>query len=460
MNTYTIYKNMPYQIQNLLCCIHGYKLKQERYGKYYEGIYASLLESDTWSADQINRYKEEKLFEIIENAYNNSPYYTKLYNEHGVTPSSFTGLNSLDNFPLITKEMVRENWKGMISRKSNTKDLIPYHTSGSTGKMLDFYWTKYSLQFYWAAVWRGRARFGVHNGTSHLNFTGKIAVPIETTKSPFWRYNKPLNQYLINMQHLTKDKIDYIAQFINEKQFPFFVGYPSIINTLASLIEEGNLVIDHVPDYIFTSAEKIYSNQQNTIERVLKGAKIIEHYGFSENAASASKCSNYNYHEDFELGHLELINTHRIGDDMRGSLVATGFTNYAMPFIKYEIGDTATFSEKKCECGLNSQMITEIEGRNGDYVVTPEGAKIMRFDYILKNTNTIKECQIVQRDLGAIVIRIVKRDSYNSKVEESLIKLIREWVSPTIKIKFEYVNEISRTKAGKFKMVISEIGKI
>ena len=459
MNTYTIYKNLPRQIQNLLCSIHGFKLKQERYGKHYEEIYSALLKSDTWSIDQINKYKEEHLFKTIENAYDNCPYYTQLYKAHGVSPSSFTGLDSLEKFPLLTKEMVRENWKGMISNKFNTKDLIPYHTSGSTGKPLDFYWTKYNLQFYWATVWRGRARFGIYNGDKHLNFTGKIVVPIGTTQPPFWRFNKPLNQYLINMQHLTKDKITCIAQFINENKFPFFVGYPSIINSLASLIEEEKYVINHAPDYIFTSAEKVYPNQQSIIERALKGAKIIEHYGFSENAASASKCTKYAYHEDFELGHLELINTHRIGDDISGSLVATGFKNSAMPFIRYNIGDTATFSEKKCDCGLHSQVITEIEGRNEDYVITPEGANIMRFDYIFKNTDTLKECQIIQRELGAMIVRVVKRDNYNSKTEESLIQAIRECISPTIKIEFEYVDYIPRTKAGKFKAVISEINK-
>ena len=140
-------------------------------------------------------------------------------------------------------------------------------------------------------------------------------------------------------------------------------------------------------------------------------------------------------------------------------MLATGFQNFAMPFIRYEIGDIGTFSKEKCSCGINSQVITDIKGRNGDYVITPEGAHIMRFGYIFKETSSIKECQIVQKELGSLVVRIVKRNNYNVSVEANIRNAIKEWISPTIKVFFEYVNEIPRTKSGKFKAVVSELNK-
>ena len=163
------------------------------------------------------------------------------------------------------------------------------------------------------------------------------------------------------------------------------------------------------------------------------------------------------YHEDFELGHLEINNPVKTEKGVTGSMVATGFQNFAMPFIRYEIGDTGTFTDKKCDCGLQSQVITDIEGRNGDYVITPEGAHIMRFGYIFKETSSIKECQIVQKELGSLIVRIVKRDNYNKSTEENIREAIKEWISPTIRVNFEYVNEIPRTKSGKFKAVVSEL---
>ena len=457
MNLFSIYKLCPVPLQNFLCTLQGYKLEKQRYNKEYFEIFKTLIDSDKWSKEQILHYKEEHTYRIIEYAFRHCPFYTELYTNLGLTPSDFKGMESLDKFPIITKEDIRNNWKKMLSDEFDRKQLIPYHTSGSTGKALDFFWTKENLQFYWAVVWRGRERFGMYKGDLHLNFTGKIVVPIEQNKPPYWRYNKPLNQFMFNMQHLTETKVKDVVNFINHSNFKFFVGYPSIINTLAVLINDMNLKITHSPQYIFSSAEKMYENQKAAIEQAFPGTTIIEHYGFSENAACASKCHKNVYHEDFELGHLELNNPISTPNGQTGSMVATGFQNFAMPFIRYEIGDTGTFSSSNCKCGLNSQVITDIEGRNGDYVITPEGAHIMRFGYIFKETKDIKECQIVQRELGEMIVRIVKRDSYNLRTEENLKKAIKEWISPTIKVSFEYVNEIPRTKSGKFKAVVSEL---
>lgn len=457
MNTYKIYKHCPIFIQNILCSIKGRQLENQRYGGAYQSYFEHLVDSDNWDAEKINQYKEEKIFEIIEYAYKHSSYYKSKYKRVGLTPSDFKSLEDLKKYPLLTKEEVRENWRGMISDEFNLKVLIPYHTSGSTGKALDFYWTYESLQYYWAVVWRGRNRFGIKKGDCHLNFTGKIVVPIEQIEPPYWRYNKPLNQYMLNMQHLTSEKIKDIVNFINSTDFNFFVGYPSIMHMLSVLIQDNNLKIENVPKYIFSSAEKMYEYQKNEILQVFPRTNIVEHYGFSENAAAASKCIKQVYHEDFELGHLELKDEILTSKGYMGEMLATGYQNRAMPFIRYEIGDTGVFSKEKCSCGIQSQVILDIEGRNGDYVITPEGAKIMRFGYIFKETSSIKECQIEQKELGSMIVRIVKRDNYGIECENKIKQAIREWISPTIKVKFEYTDLIERTKSGKFKAVISKV---
>lgn len=459
MNQFEIYSRLPIPFQNLLCSLYGYKLEHQRYDKEYYKIYESLLYSDTWNNDKIQEYKEEQLNKIIEYAFSHCPYYRQRFKSEGLSPNDFTGLASLPKFPILTKEDVRANWKGMLSDEFDEKKLIPYHTSGSTGKALDFYWTKFNLQYYWAIVWRGRHRFGVNKGDCHLNFTGKIVAPISQSKPPYWRYNRPLNQYMLNMQQLTQKKIADIVDFINNTDIRFFVGYPSIMNTFASLVIDNNLNVSNSPAYIFSSAEKMYDMQRKNILSVFPQTKIIEHYGFSENAASASKCKNDVYHEDFELGHLELNHPEKTEKGLTGPMIATGFQNFAMPFIRYEIGDIGTFSSEKCTCGINSQVITDIEGRNGDYVITPEGAHIMRFGYIFKQTSSIKECQVVQNEMGKIIIRIVKRDDYNIANENSIRQAVKEWISPTIGVDFEYVDEIPRTKSGKFKAVVSNLSK-
>ena len=54
-----------------------------------------------------------------------------------------------------------------------------------------------------------------------------------------------------------------------------------------------------------------------------------------------------------------------------------------------------------------------------------------------------------------MVFRIVRRQDYTSKVEDDLIKNVRKLISPTIQVKFEYVDQIERTESGKIKMLCS-----
>jgi len=454
-----IYFSLPIEVQELLVSLYSFKLERQRFGKQFEEIYANLLESDMWSAEKIRMYKEENTFQIIEHAFKHCPYYKQKYQAFGLTPSSFTCLEDLQKFPILTKDEIRDNLYGMLADNISKRKLVAYHTSGSTGKALNFFNTTRSLQFYWAVCARYKHRFGVERKNLHLNFTGKLVVPFNQIKPPYWRFKKAQNQYMLNMQHITREKIYDIVNFINSKDFKFFVGYPSIINSFAVYANEIGMKFYGKPKYIFSSAEKMYDIQREMILKVFPDSKIIEHYGFSENASSASKCVNNVYHEDFELGHLELKDAVNHTDEATGVLLATGFHNLGMPFLRYEIGDTATFSNMSCKCGRHSQVITDIEGRNEDYIVTPEGTRIMRFDYVFKGTTDIKECQVVQRKLGNVVVRIVKNDNYRISTEKMIENSIHELISPRLCVEFEYPSSIERTKAGKFRAVVSELNK-
>lgn len=459
MNKLSIYSTLPYWLQNIAVSLYGYKLKRQRFNDEFYKILDFLNSTQGWSKEQICAYKEEHIFKILEQAYNHCPYYHKKYKDVGLRPYDFKKLEDLQKFPIITKEEIRENWHGMVSDNISKKDLILSHTSGSTNKPLAFYHTKYSIPFYWAIDQRYKNRFGFHYGSMCVNFSPRPIVPISSKRPPFWRYDRVLNRYFINMQQIRAEKIRNIISFLQTEKIDYFIGYPSVMNALANEIESSQCNLEYFPKHIFTGAEKIYINQKNALKRVFHGVEIHELYSFSEEAAVATHCKSSNYHEDFEIGHMELLDPHEVDDGMQGDILATGFVNYGMPFIRYLNGDVAIFSNKECSCGLHSQVIYDIVGRVGDYVITPEGSRIQRVSIILEDITEIKECQIAQRELGEMILRIIKGDNYSIHTENKLKNRIKQWISPTINVRFEYVNKIPRTKSGKFKEVVSELEK-
>lgn len=450
-----IYENSPIYVQNLFCCAYGMVEKNKRFSKEFFAYLDWLEESQYWGEREIYDYKLIELQKIYQHAYTTVPFYREKYKKAGLSLDLIQELEDAKKIPILEKTEIREHWKKMVSNNNPDGKLYPRQTSGSSGMALDFYVTKRSISFQWALWWRLRQQYGVNFGDKSLSFIGKITVPIQQTKPPFWRVNKPLNQHLVNMQHIKDENIKYFIDYIEQEKFVFFSGYPSIIYSFCHIVESLGLTVKNPPKYVFTGAEKLLANQKSCIERVLQ-CTVTDHYGFSEGAGNATRCKYGQYHEDFEYGHLEANQkTQLTPTTFSGELLATGFSNYGMPFIRYNVGDTATWSMKKCSCGRNSSTILNIDGRNEDFIITPEGLTMKIHSYLFKDTKEIKECQIVQYKLGEVVFRIVKRPGYSTWNETHLRQKVRKWISSTITVNFEYVDEIERTDSGKFQAVVS-----
>lgn len=450
-----IYPRLPVFLQNAACWYYGRKEARVRFGREFDQRLQELIASDTWSAGEVENYQNEKLRALIRDAYENVPYYHDRWKSLKIAPQDIQTRNDLHKLPVLTKEDVRQNADRLVSRKASKRELFSRHTSGTTGKALHFYMTKEATAFQWAIWWRHKMRFGVSPGTWHANFTGQRVVPIGQRKPPYWRWNRPMHQVLINMQSLTPGKIASILELLNSRSLEFYAGYPSFIHMLAVNATDAGLKLTSPPRVIFTGAENMLDFQRRDIQS-FTGATLTDHYGCTEASCNASRCPQFVYHEDFEFCIMEGVD--QSPGDAAKSIVCTGFACDAFPFIRYEVGDTAVWPERSgCSCGRNSQTLLRIEGRCDDYVITPEGARIARLDYLFKDALKVKEAQIVQRQLGEIAILVVRRSGYAMKDEQEIRRDIRSWLSPSLAVQFEYVDEIPRQANGKFRAVLSQI---
>jgi phenylacetate-CoA ligase len=451
-----VYPRLPVFLQNAACWYHGTKESRQRFGKLFDRHLNSLLESEKWSASEIEAYQDEKLRDLIVYAYENVPYYRQRWQPLKIVPGDIRSRADLPKLPVLTKEDVVQNREQLLSRTASRSELAFKHTSGTTGKALQFYVSKASIAFQWAIWWRHRLRFGLQPGTWHANFTGKRVVPLQQQSPPHWRWNRPMRQALINMQHITPAKIGSIMEFLNSNTFEFFSGYPSIIHSLATTARDAGLTLTSRPRVIATGAENMLDFQRRDISE-FTGAILTDQYGCSEGCGNASHCPELAYHEDFEFGLLE--GQEHASRSRAKTVLCTGFASEVFPFIRYEVGDTAVWKTESCRCGRHSRVISHIEGRKDDYVVTPEGARIMRFDYIFKNLVNVKESQVVQNRLGEVTVRMVRRAGYKIQDEATIRNEFTQWISAALKVNFEYVSEIGRESNGKFRAVVSCLKK-
>ncbi len=453
-----IYGLLPVPLQHLACSCYGWQMKRFRYNTVFREKFGELLKSEFYSASEIEAYQNDRLRKLIRYAYENVPYYRRKMHELRLVPNDIRRVADLPKMPVLTKEDVRLHRDELVSAAVKKRELYFSHTSGTTGKSLQFYLAKHQIPFQWAVWWRHRHRFGVAPFSWHVNYTGKIVVPCSQNRPPFWRWNYPLRQLIIPMQQVIPEKICDFVDLLNRASHPFiyFGGYPSVMHSFAVCAMEKQLLLNNRPKFIFPGAEKVLDYQRRDIE-AFTGATITDQYGFSEACGNASQCPEFAYHEDFEFGILECANPNPVGSSGRvhGDILCTGLSSFEFPFIRYAVGDSAVWENPhiSCKCGRKSRIIHQIEGRDDDYVITPEGQRVMRFDYIFKDTQEIKECQILQKELGAITVKIVKRDAYSISNENYIAGEIAKWISPKLRVDFEYVREIERERNGKFRAV-------
>jgi phenylacetate-CoA ligase len=450
-----IYPYLPIPLQNVACGFQGRGQRKLRYGGPFPEVLNWLEESQWWSAQKIQEHQQEQLEKLIRHAYESVPYYKDLFHRIKLKPADIKSPEDLYKIPVLTKEDVRNNYERMVSREFDRKSLVFCHTSGTTGKSLKFYQEPRAIQFRWAVWWRHKARFGVKFDEPYATFTGLTAIPINQMKPPFWRENRPMRQTVFTMHHIVPSKIGSIAARLNEGGFVYYAGYPSILYVLAALLLESGLKILAPPKYIFTGAENLYENQRDLISKAFR-SPVTDQYGFSEGCGNASRCEHDLFHEDFEFGILECGDAETIDSHTKqGRIIATGFSSYGMPFIRYDVGDAGTWKDMSCACGRKSKVLTKINGRVEDFVITPEGRRILRFDYIFKDAENVRDAQVVQKAPGSICLRIVRRPAYSFKDEELLREEVKNRVSPMLVVLFEYVDEIERESNGKVRAVKS-----
>lgn len=452
-----VYQWLPVPLQNGACSLYGYRESRIRFGSAFRRELDALLATEWLKEEEIVEFQETRLREMVAHAYAHVPYYRDVMKARRLTPDDVRTIADLEKLPVLDKEVVRANTQRFVATNHPRSRLIVRHTSGTTGKALTFYSTARSTALQWAVWWRHRMRFGLNVGDLHANFTGKMVVPAQQHRPPYWRWNRSQHQALLNMQHLTRDKAAPIVSFLERHPFVYWTGYPSVVHALVSAAREAGVTMHRGPRVVTMGAENVLDFQRRDIAD-FTGAVLTDQYGSTEGCGNASQCPHFKYHEDFEFGIMECLDPVRQPDgSIRGSVVCTGFSNTGFPLLRYRVGDVGVWEPPsfRCACGRSSRVLRSIEGRMDDYVVTPEGRRIMRFDYVFKETSRVKEAQVVQRVPESIEVRVVRRSGYDARDEQQIRDEIARWISPGLRVEFSYVPKIEREANGKFRAVRS-----
>lgn len=442
-----IYARLPIIIQNILTTIYGYILKKRRFNK----IYLSKLEelkNMNFKKTNFENLQLNKLNDLLLYAKENSLYYKKEL-QHIQLP--LTSLTEMAKLPILTKEEIRENIDFIITQPK--KKLIKTQTGGTTGKSLTVYYDKEDIQERMAYLDFFKWKHGVKIGMKRASFTGKVIVPLNQKRKVFWRYNKAINQLLFSSYHTKETNLKHYVEQLNKFKPVSLDGFPSVMVKIARYIKTNNLEIEFSPKAIFPTAETLSDEDKALLEEVFK-TKVFNQYASSEGAPFVTACKLGNLHFNIETGVFE-----KASKDSISKVYVTSFTTHGTPLIRYDIGDSFEFSNKKCDCGYNTPLAERILGRNSDFLYSESAGYIrMGISSAISHITSIKHIQFVQEVKNEININVVFKNNINIEREKKEItKTLQNRLGKDMKFNIFRMNELPIEKSGKTRFIINKI---
>lgn len=425
--------------------------------------YRALEERDAVAARgaaAVAEYRLNKLKGVLENAYENVPFYNVSFRSIGFNPKdvkSFSDFEQLDFS--ITKSDVRDNVKDFISTKADRGDLSWHRTGGSTGDPLVFPTDRATDAASATALMRALRWWGVEYGAAHAQFWGSPTF-IERRRSDAIRSvigrlrNRAMNRTFILNYNISESNVEAIHNSIVQNKPEYVRGMPTSLYVYAQLVKKSGLPIPHKGiSVVFSACEQLYDWQKSAISEVF-GTEVANTYGLSEVGDVAYQSPS---------GHMKLMDDDIFTELVPFSsaareIVTTQLNNFASPLIKYRTGDLA---ESIIDVGGEGgdRAIAGIQGRAHDVITAPDGRFIhgQFLTHILVYEAGIVKYQIVQNKDYSFSITLQVNGEYDKKSERSIEDSIRKYVGKEIGISFSYLDEIPLTAAGKHRWIISHV---
>jgi phenylacetate-CoA ligase len=417
------------------------------------------------SAERIAEVQRSRLAELLRHAWSQVPYYRDVLESCGAVRDGRVDLDRFTDIPFLTKEVMRSEGDRLLAKALPRGRKAHRNASGgSTGEPVQFwqdngYWdTTIAVRTYhFSTVGKqlGEREMKIWGNERDL-FDGTLGWKATLQN---WAYNRRFEQ----CWHLPEAQIRKILHDIDQWRPKLLWCYRDGIDAVAKYVIAHDLR-PHSPGAIVLGGATVYPWMTEVIERAFR-SPAISAYGSREVGAVACQClERAGHHIATHSNVVETIDAEGrpvIGQD--GELVITPLTNYAMPFLRYRIGDRGKLTTARCACGRGYPMLESISGRMIEVLVNARGEQVDPIYFIqllsvIFNRGLVRKFQVVQDDDGALTLNVVleagaTREAFQPNLLEVLDK-IRLVMGADCPIEVKFVGDIPLSASGKHPYVV------
>ena len=412
--------------------------------------------------EQIQKYRNKAFRKTIKYSYN-LPLYHDKYKTAGINPDKIHGTQDISKLPFLTKKDLKNYYPdGLLPAGANKKNFLLVNTSGTTKEPISIYTEYYEIFKTMIGFLRIFKEYDISWNKSKITIVADLSegraesTYLTQTTMPYLKPFFSLKNIQVLNQH---DPPKEIIKKINAFKPDFLGASPYILTELTILKKVGYSGKKINPKCIASSGGILDIYTKKHIKEIFPSSHILDSYGATECGTISFQCKKGNQHIFSDFVYVEVIDKkgNPVPNGQKGEIVVTRLYGKGTPIIRYkDLHDIITLSDKKCNCGINTPIIQEIQGRKAPFIRLNNGKIFSRFDltnliskieYQLRNEKIIK-IQIVQnttRDID-ILVKFYEYDIFPKVTSQELL--------PTIK------NHFVKTFGSDININIKEIEKL
>jgi phenylacetate-CoA ligase len=416
------------------------------------------LEGSQWlPPEQLLARQLTQMQILMQHANTSVPFYRNHWRS-SLDPSRPLSLEAIAALPVLTRRDLQENFDSLISSNIPAAHgaTSEARSSGSTGtpvRMLStgltaLLWNVFTLRDHrWHRRDLGGKLAAIRHGVPH------------GISDNWGRATRGLVHTGPALTATLDVDVAVHLRWLQQHQPDYLMTYPSMARDLARLAIEQGDALESLRE-VRTFGE-LLPPEARALCRQAWGVPVIDNYSGVETGYIALQCPEHeHYHIQSEGLFVEILDAQgrpcRAGET--GRVVITTLHNFAMPLIRYDIGDYAELGEP-CSCGRGLPVLKRILGRVRNILVTPAGERYWPAfgSRAIATIGSIVQHQMAQIAPDHIEARLVTRAPLTVDEETRLRALILSRLPAGLRLSIAYTTHIPRGPTGKFEDFISYV---
>ncbi|MCC6946507.1 MAG: phenylacetate--CoA ligase family protein [Bradyrhizobiaceae bacterium] len=428
-----------------------------------ELVIHELQRSQWLSGEEIARNQRPLLERMLRHAATQTDFYpgrlAALF--HGGDPNSCAiDWSRWIEVPVLRRADAIDHLEGMKAKSvpDDSGDIRQGESSGSTGRPLRHLRSSLAVVFGNCLLERIYELFDINLSGSLAHITldkQRICAYPDGGRFKRWNFHSPdAALYVLDINASPVEKLDWLQRMRPDH----VMTYPETLREVAEIVKGRGEELRF--QTFISTGEVLKPDTRDTISETFS-CRVIDIYGAREIGPIAFQCPDADsYHVCAEALIFELLDD----DDQPaapgryGRIVVTSLYNFAMPFIRYDIGDYAVARMEPCVCGRGLPALDQIAGRTRNMFVMPDGSrKRLRGALVVEASKYLpyRQIQFVQTGVGAIEVRYVPDASGVAPDLEMMRALLQREFHNDVEVVLLPVDRIERGEGMKIEQFIS-----